>query len=58
LIFTTIVFLATLRSSLALASMFLTLWVTFLLLTIGYYQETVSLIKAGGSVGVAVSFED
>ncbi|MBW0541785.1 hypothetical protein O181_081500 [Austropuccinia psidii MF-1] len=56
-IFTTIMLIAALRSSVALIALFFFLDVTFLLLGIGqFYHETQTIVKAGGVFGLITSF--
>lgn len=54
-IFTSCMFLATLRATVALASLFLFLDITFLLLMIGQFAENVHIIKLGGGFGVVTA---
>ncbi|KAG8903752.1 hypothetical protein FRB99_002810 [Tulasnella sp. 403] len=51
-IITFVLFLASLRSSVASASVFFTLFTTFILLAAGNFTEHVGSIKAGGWVGL------
>ncbi|KAI5239853.1 hypothetical protein E4T43_06557 [Aureobasidium subglaciale] len=64
-IFTFILWLLTLRSTVAFSSLFLTVWLTFLMLATGYmYTSTVNgvtsphstLNKAGGGFGIVAAF--
>jgi succinate-acetate transporter protein len=54
-IFTTYMFVASLRVSVAVSVVFALLAVTFLLLGIGNATETDSIVKAGGFVGIATA---
>jgi len=54
-IFTTYMFVASLRTNVAVAVVFLLLAVTFFLLGIGNSGETDSLVKAGGWFGLATA---
>jgi succinate-acetate transporter protein len=54
-IFTAYMFVSTLRLSVALVVVFGLLVVTFVLLTVGAFQGTASLTKAGGWFGVATA---
>src|SRR5438093_11640847 len=51
--FTTYMFIASLRTTVAIATVFLLLAATFLLLGIGNCTTTDGIIKAGGGVGLA-----
>ncbi|KAF8306779.1 Gpr1 family protein [Clavulina sp. PMI_390] len=51
-IFTFIMWLASLRSTLATSAVFFFLWITFMLLAIGNYKASVNVIKAGGGFGL------
>jgi succinate-acetate transporter protein len=54
-IFTAYMFIASLRVSAAVATVFVLLAATFLLLGIGHAQESESIVKAGGYVGIATA---
>ena len=54
-IFTTYMFVASLRVSVAVALVFILLATTFLLLGIGDWTETTGITKAGGFVGLATA---
>ena len=54
-IFTAYMFIASLRTSLALMAVFATLTVTFLLLSLGEYETSANLTKAGGWVGLVTA---
>jgi succinate-acetate transporter protein len=54
-IFTTYMFVASLRVSVAVAGVFLLLAVTFLILGIGNSAESESIVKLGGYVGIATA---
>lgn len=54
-IFTTYMFVASLRTTGAIAAVFALLSVTFLLLGIGDWTETTGITKAGGFVGLATA---
>jgi len=54
--FTFIMFLATLKSTVALASVFMFLWITFLLLGVGALSGTAVISKAGGYTGIVTAF--
>jgi succinate-acetate transporter protein len=54
-IFTTYMFVASLRVSVAVSAVFALLAVTFLLLGIGNATETESIVHAGGFVGIATA---
>lgn len=61
-IFTFIMWLMTLKSTVAFSFLFLTLWITFLLLALSYYlqvdgmTQNVKLQKAGGMFGLLAAF--
>ncbi|THW32102.1 hypothetical protein D6D21_10501 [Aureobasidium pullulans] len=64
-IFTFILWLLTLRSTLAFSSLFFTVWLTFLMLATGYMYTTTTagvtsphatLVKAGGGFGIVAAF--
>ncbi|KAK5108323.1 hypothetical protein LTR62_008419 [Meristemomyces frigidus] len=63
-IFTFMVWLCTLKSTVAFSSLILFVWLTFLLLGIGYMEAqtngtgapTVALIRAGGATGIIAAF--
>jgi succinate-acetate transporter protein len=54
-IFTGYMLIASLRVSVAVAAVFLTLFVTFVLLTIGTLNQTTSITHAGGWLGLATA---
>jgi len=51
-IFTTIMFVGTLRSSMVLSGLFFFLSITFMLLMIGEFTENVTVTKTGGGFGI------
>ena len=56
-IFAALLTVSTLRSSVVFFALFSTVTIAFILLAIGYYlQENVNFIKAGGYLGLLVSF--
>ncbi|KAG6550245.1 hypothetical protein Mapa_008205 [Marchantia paleacea] len=55
-IFTFMMWLATLRTNLCLTTLFFSLSITFLLLTIGEFEEEKGITKAGGIFGIITAF--
>ncbi|KAF2088740.1 hypothetical protein K490DRAFT_72467 [Saccharata proteae CBS 121410] len=60
-IFTFVIWLCTLRSTVAFCSLLLTVWLTFLMLGIGYINNTAgapdeALVRAGGAFGIIAAF--
>ncbi|KAI6893546.1 Acetate permease [Hortaea werneckii] len=63
MIFTFIIWLCTLKSTVAFSSLLFTVWITFLLLATSYYvaptqggEPSVPLTRAGGAFGIVASF--
>jgi len=54
-VFTFIMFIATHKSSLALASVFFFLWITFMLLAIANFTGSAAITKAGGAIGIVTA---
>ncbi|KAK4685306.1 uncharacterized protein P7C73_g4846, partial [Tremellales sp. Uapishka_1] len=55
MVFTFFMLLATFRSSMGLVALFFFLTLTFMLLGIGYFRSSISVLKAGGWFGIIVS---
>jgi len=55
-IFTTCMWFASLRSSVALSSLFFFLMLTFMMLMIGQFLNNVKCIKAGGGLGIVTAW--
>lgn len=62
MIFTFLMWLCTLKSTLAFSSLFFMVWVTFLMLALAYYRAaelgapSEPLLRAGGAFGIVAAF--
>ncbi|KAG8920951.1 hypothetical protein FRC03_012497 [Tulasnella sp. 419] len=55
-VFTFIMWIASMRSSVGLCSLFLFLWMTFLVLMVADFKQSATIRKAGGGLGIATAF--